>query len=198
VRILVISCGPGYFVDMLGRHGYRMVTGIDSDAGKVGPGQRRGLACRQARAFGFLATHPEAFDVIVCEQELNHLTKQEMRVFLGRVRDSLSPGGTLIVHGLNGANPITGAEALAQNIDHFNTFTDYSLRQVLRHAGFERIRVFPLHLYVFYRNPLNYVAWGLAATLELLFRAAFVLYGKSNRIFTKKIGAVCHKPGGAG
>jgi len=63
------------------------------------------------------------------------------------------------VHALNGANPITGAEALAQNIDHFNTLTDYSLRQVLDLAGFQNIHVFPLNLYVFYKNPFNYVAW---------------------------------------
>jgi hypothetical protein len=28
----------------------------------------------------------------------------------------------------------------------------------------------------------------------LLFQAAFILYGKTNRIFTKKLAAVCHKP----
>ena len=31
-RILVISCGPGYLVNTLKRHGYENVTGIDSDA----------------------------------------------------------------------------------------------------------------------------------------------------------------------
>jgi SAM-dependent methyltransferase len=194
-RVLVISCGPGYFVETLKRHGYRHVIGIDSLANKVAHGQKRGLDCREARALPFLAAHKGGFDVIICEQELNHLTKAEIRIFLSLVRDSLTPGGTLLVHGLNGANPITGAEALAQNIDHFNTFTDYSLRQVLGLAGFQNIHVFPLNLYVFYKNPFNYVAWAAAALLSVIFRACFVLYGKSNKIFTKKIGAVCHKPG---
>lgn len=194
-RILVISCGPGYFVEMAKRQGYTEVTGIDSFPAKVAHGQGRGLDCRVARALPFLAARPGAFEVIVCEQELNHLTKAEMRVFLGLVRDSLVPGGMVLVHGLNGANPITGAEALAQNIDHFNTFTDYSLRQVLNQAGFHRVHVFPLNLYVFYKNPLNYVAWAAAGLLSLLFRACFILYGKSNTIFSKKIGAVGHKPG---
>jgi SAM-dependent methyltransferase len=217
-RVLVISCGPGYFAEMLRRHGYQRVLGIDSDPSKVEHARRRGLDCRVARAFEFLGSPPgagtpepgssrsprgrrpedQSFDAIVCEQELNHLTKEEMRTFLRLVHDRLVPGGTLIVHGLNGANPITGAEALAQNIDHFNTFTEYSLRQVLGHAGFAEITVFPLNLYVFYSNPLNYVAWALAATLDLLFRVGFILYGKSNRIFTKKIGAACRKPAPAG
>lgn len=190
---LVISCGPGYFIEMLRRHGYNNIIGIDSFPGKAEHGQRRGLDCRNARAFPFLAEQKDSFGLIVCEQELNHLTKSEMRRFLALVRASLTPGGVLIVHGLNGANPITGSEALAQNIDHFNTFTDYSLRQVLDHTGFADIRVFPLNLYVFYKNPANYVAWAAAALLSMFFRACFILYGKSNKIFTKKIGAVCRK-----
>jgi 2-polyprenyl-3-methyl-5-hydroxy-6-metoxy-1,4-benzoquinol methylase len=193
-RILVISCGAGYFVKLLNDQGYPNVLGIDSFESKVAHARRHGLECRVERAFPFLATRKQAFELIICEQELNHLTKREMRFFLRLVRDSLTPGGTLIVHSLNGANPITGAEALAQNIDHFNTMTEYSLRQVLEHAEFEQIHVFPLNLYVFYKNPANYVAWGIAAFFHVLFRAAFILYGKSNKIFTKKFGAVCRKP----
>ena len=68
----------------------------------------------------------------------------------------------MVVYGLNGANPLVGSENLAHNIDHFNTFTDYSLKQMLQLAGFEQIRVMPLKLYVFWKNPLNYV--GLAVT----------------------------------
>jgi 2-polyprenyl-3-methyl-5-hydroxy-6-metoxy-1,4-benzoquinol methylase len=195
--VLVISCGPGYFVDMLARHGYRNVVGIDSDDAKAAHGRARGLDCRAERAFPFLAARKEAFRAIFCEQELNHLTKAEILVFLRLCRESLEPGGTLIVHALNGANPITGAEALAQNFDHYNTFTEYTLRQVLGHARFEGVEVIPLHLYVFYKNPFNWVAWGASALLGLFFRAAFILYGKSNRIFTKKVAAVCRRPGEA-
>jgi SAM-dependent methyltransferase len=195
--ILVISCGPGYFVEMLVRHGYRNVIGIDSDGAKAEHGRRRGLDCRKERAFPFLAAHQDAFAAIFCEQELNHLTKPEILAFLALCRESLVAGGTLIVHALNGANPITGAEALAQNFDHYNTFTEYTLRQVLLHSRFSDVRVIPLNLYVFYKNPFNWVAWAAAGLLTLLFRAAFVLYGKSNKVFTKKIAAACRKPAGA-
>ncbi|GIX49604.1 MAG: hypothetical protein KatS3mg131_3815 [Candidatus Tectimicrobiota bacterium] len=192
-RILAVSCGPGYFVHTLQRHGYRQVLGIDSCADKVAYAQRRGLPCQVARAFDFLAAHPQAYDLIFCEQELNHLTKDEILAFLALCRDSLKEGGTLIVHVLNGANPITGAEALAQNFDHYNTFTEYSLRQVLEYSGFRHIRVIPLNLYVFYTNPLNYVLLVLSWLYTAFFRFSFRLYGKSNRLFTKKIAAICQK-----
>jgi SAM-dependent methyltransferase len=195
-RTLVVSCGYGYFVQLLRQEGYADVLGIDSDPAKVELARAKGLNCRVERAFPMLEASPEAFDLIVCEQELNHLTKTEMVAFLRRCHASLRPGGALVVHGLNGANPITGSEARAQNFDHFNTFTEYSLRQVLEYAGFHGIRVFPLDPYVFYTNPFNYVALAIAGALTLFFRFCFVLYGKSNRIFTKKIGAACHKEPG--
>src|SRR5688572_25929693 len=34
-RILVVSCGPGYLVNLLRERGYRNVLGIDSDPQKV-------------------------------------------------------------------------------------------------------------------------------------------------------------------
>ncbi len=193
-EILVVSCGPGYFVDMLVRHGYRNVIGIDSDPTKIEHARKRDLECRAERAFEFLASKRQCFDTIFCEQELNHLTKPEILVFLRLCRESLKPGGTLILHALNGANPITGAEALAQNFDHYNSFTEYTFRQVLEHAEFEDVKVMALNLYVFRKNPFNWVAWGIATLLSVFFRAAFILYGKNNRIFTKKIAAVCRKP----
>jgi 2-polyprenyl-3-methyl-5-hydroxy-6-metoxy-1,4-benzoquinol methylase len=192
-RILVISCGPGYFVNLLTKHGYTNVEGIDSFPEKVKYAQERNLNCRVAEAFPFLEQNEEPFDVIFCEQELNHLTKDEMLLFLKLCRDNLRNDGILIVHGLNGANPITGAEALAQNFDHYNTFTEYTMRQILRYSNFEDIQVIPLDLYVFYLNPLNYVLITLDTLYTWFFKFSFLLYGKSNRIFTKKIAAICRK-----
>ncbi|MHC4948349.1 MAG: class I SAM-dependent methyltransferase [Planctomycetota bacterium] len=196
-RILVVSCGPGYLVNLLAGRGYEHVLGIDSDAAKIETAQARGLACRTARAFPFVADETEAWDCIVCEQELNHLTIEEMIEFLRLCRAALRPGGSMVVYGLNGANPLVGAENLAHNIDHFSTFTDYSLRQVLEAAGFEDIRTLPLKLYVFWGNPLNYVGLAVTTLLELFFRACFVLYGKKVKVLTKKIAATCRKAGPA-
>ncbi len=99
----------------------------------------------------------------------------------------------LFLHSLNGANPITGGEALSQNFNHFNTFTEYSLRQILGYTGFEEIKVFPLKLYIFYENPLNYIGLFLDALLNLFFRLSFIFYGKANKIFGKKIAAIAEK-----
>jgi SAM-dependent methyltransferase len=190
--ILVISCGPGYLVDLLKSEGYENVIGIDSDEGKIEFARKRDLNCHVARAFEFLQSEePENFDVIIPEQELSHLTHEETIIFLRLCRERLKKGGKLVVYALNGANPLVGSENLAHNIDHFYTVTEYSLNQLLELGGFREIKIYPLKLYVFWKNPLNYV--GLVATIiiELFFRGIFVLYGKNVKVLTKKILATC-------
>ena len=192
-RILVISCGPGYFVKLLRDEGYKNVLGIDCDPEKAEYAARKGLNCKAESAFSFLKSNGEPFNAIIAEQEINHLTKAEILEFTELCHKNISDGGVLIVHSLNGANPITGSEAFAQNFDHYNTFTDYSLKQVFSYSDFKDINVIPLNLYVFYNNPLNYVAILVDKINTLFFRFNFKLYGKSNKIFTKKIAAIAKK-----
>lgn len=192
-KILVISCGYGYLVQLLADEGYREVTGIDSRHEKVAMARERGLNCRVDRALRHLRGSDESYDVIVAEQEINHLTKNEILVFLAAARDALRPGGRILVHSINAADPLTGSESRAGNFDHFNSFTEYSLVQALKLGGFERIEVFPLDLYVFWKNPLNYPAFLFHQLYSLYLRLRFAAVGKSARIFTKKIGAIGYR-----
>jgi 2-polyprenyl-3-methyl-5-hydroxy-6-metoxy-1,4-benzoquinol methylase len=194
-KILVISCGPGYLVDLLALSGYRNVLGIDSDPAKVEHARRRGLNCEVAEVFPFLALHQSGeFDCIIPEQELNHLTIDETIVFLDVCRRALRPGGSIIVYAMNGANPLVGSENLAHNIDHFYNVTEYSIGQLLQLGGFEKVRPFALKLYVFWKNPLNYVGLIATGVMEAAMRVIFTLYGKKVRILSKKIAAIGLRP----
>ena len=194
-RILVVSCGAGYLVSLLKKEGYANVVGIDSDPDKVAHGLKRGLPLETSPAFAYLEAMPGPYDVIIPEQELNHLTLDEQIAFLRLARRNLKPAGLLMVYGLNGANPLVGSENLAHNVDHFNLFTDYSLKQVLKLGGFVNVKVMPLKLYVFWKNPLNYVGLAVTSLLELFFRVCFVLYGKDVKVLSKKIAATATNPG---
>jgi nucleoside-diphosphate-sugar epimerase/2-polyprenyl-3-methyl-5-hydroxy-6-metoxy-1,4-benzoquinol methylase len=193
VKILVISCGPGYMVDLLNQNGYTNVIGIDAMPHKIFWAKMRQLNCAAARAFDYLDENTELFDVIFCEQEINHLTKEEIISFLNKCRDNLNVNGTLILHSLNGANPLVGSENLALNFDHFNIFTEKSLEQILEFCSYKNIEVLPLNLYVFYKNPLNYVGIFFNAVVNQFLKISFKFYGKSNNIFTKKIAVICRK-----
>jgi 2-polyprenyl-3-methyl-5-hydroxy-6-metoxy-1,4-benzoquinol methylase len=193
-NILVISCGPGYLVNLLHELGYRHVLGIDSDSSKVAYATRRQLPCETAHAFSFLQDKAGVYDVIVPEQELNHLTLEETIEFLALCRMALRPGGRVIVYAMNGANPLVGSENLAHNIDHFYNVTEHSLEQILQLAGLTQIKVFALKLYVFWKNPLNYAGLLATVVIETVLRLIFVLYGKKVRVLTKKIAAVAVNP----
>jgi SAM-dependent methyltransferase len=190
-KILVVSCGPGYLVDLLVKSGYSNVVGIDSDAGKVAHARRHDLPCEVAEVFPFLALHQNGdYDCIVPEQELNHLTIDETITFLQMCRNALRPGGRIIVYAMNGANPLVGSENLAHNIDHFYNLTEHSIGQLLQLGGFQAIQPFALKLYVFWKNPLNYVGLFVTGVLEMSMRIIFKMYGKKVRIVSKKIAAV--------
>lgn len=194
-KILVVSCGPGYLVDLLVQSGYRNVLGTDSDADKVAHARRRGLPCEVAEIFPFLTAHRAGeYDCIIPEQELNHLTIEETIAFLKLCRNALRPGGSIIVYAMNGANPLVGSENLAHNIDHFYNLTEYSIGQLLQLGGFENVHPFALKLYVFWGNPLNYVGLIVTSLLEAAMRIVFMLYGKKVRIVSKKIAALAQRP----
>jgi len=193
VKILVISCGPGYLIKLLQDKGYQDVLGIDSDATKIEFAENHGLNCKTERAFEHLEGLDEYYDVIIPEQELNHLTHAETFEFLALCNKALRKDGLLLVYGLNGANPLVSAENLAHNIDHFYTMTEYSFNQILEYSNFRDIRIHPLKLYVFWKNPLNYVGLAVTTLLELTMRIIFKLYGKNVTVLTKKIAASCHK-----
>jgi len=192
-RILVISCGPGYLLNVLAQAGYRSVVGIDSDPAKVEYGRRRELPCEAAEAFPYLERSRGEFDVIIPEQELNHLTHAETIEFLQLCHAALRPSGRVIVYAMNGANPFVGAENLAHNIDHFYIVTEYSLTQLLELGGFGDVRPFALKLYVFWKNPLNYVGLAVTTVLEFMMRVVFQLYGKKVRVLSKKVAAVAQR-----
>jgi SAM-dependent methyltransferase len=197
-KVLVISCGPGYLVDLLVQSGYRNVHGIDSDAAKVEHALRRKLPCEVAEVFPFLSQQQTGeYDCIIPEQELNHLTLDETIAFLQLCRVALRPGGRVIVYAMNGANPLVGSENLAHNIDHFYNLTEYSIGQVLQLAGFESIEPFALKLYVFWKNPFNYVGLAVTGVLEFGMKIIFRLYGKKVHIVSKKIAALGVRPAAA-
>lgn len=191
--ILAVSCGPGYLVKLLVDEGYTNVTGIDSDPDKIAHAAKRDLPCRVERGFAHLRANPNTYECIVCEQEVNHLTQPELVEWLELCHDALTIDGYLVIYGLNASNPVVSIDAVGQNIDHFHLVSEYSLKQYGALGGFRVVEPFPLNLYVFYSNPLNYVALGATGLLHVLFRLLFKLYGKNATIFTKKIGAVCRK-----
>lgn len=193
-KILDVACGAGHFLYFLKKEGYREVQAVDLceecvehciDGGFIDADR-----ITRGDALGFLREKTDLYDAVVMNDLIEHLEKDRVVATLAAAHERLSPGGCLIIKVVNAANPITGSSSRYGDFTHTLGFTQESLAQVLRMAGFDQIEVRPQDIWVF--NPLiNVVGRTLQGSLNLLFRGLFLLYGrKTTTIFTKDIIAV--------
>lgn len=186
-KILVVSAGPGYFVDYLNQSGYVDVLGIDSDPEKVELARNRSINVIVADAIEYLTKSPDKYDMIILEQEINHLTKDEFLSVLALVKSRLSAGGSVALNAGNYANPITAPDHYGTNLDHFSAWTSLSLEQAYQSSGYSEWSTHPLDNYVLYENPLNYVAKAVTGLISITLRVLFKMYGKDEKIFSKRL-----------
>ncbi len=194
--ILVTSSGVGYFQYFLQQLGYDNITGIDSDPAKVELAQKKGFNSQVGNCFEMLDKTHDRFDFIFAEQELNHLIREEVIEFFRRCHQALAPGGRLIITAANCANPLIAPEYFGNNIDHYTSFSENNIKQYFSMTDFTKLLIFPHDLYVLRNNPLNYLAKAITSCLHIFFKVIFRMYGKSNSIFTKRIGAIADKSPG--
>lgn len=125
---------------------------------------------------------------------LEHFEKHEVIRFLDLAYQKLTPDGKLILKVPNAANPLLASSSRYMDFTHELSFTEESLSQVLKNASFNNVNVYSQDIYVFYYNPLNYIAKCFASMIHISLRVLFLLYGrKTTKIFTKQIIAVASK-----
>jgi 2-polyprenyl-3-methyl-5-hydroxy-6-metoxy-1,4-benzoquinol methylase len=193
-RIADIGCGSGSFLHFLKHQGYANVCGVDRSAEQIGLAKGHGIeGAIQGDAMSFLAANWQAFDCVVTFDVIEHIDRAETLAFLGALIDSLRPGGRLILRTANGAGPLAGRTRYS-DFTHVQAFTISSISQVLRLAGFERIRVLPEGPRVHgLASAVRWALWqGIAAMLWLYIA---VETGQLQReIFTQDLIAVAHRP----
>lgn len=193
-RILELGSGMGHFLNFLKMEGYHNYLGVDICEENIRFCRERDFNVTQADIFGFLAETSELFDTIIMNDVLEHFEKPEVFQFLDLAYKRLSPGGKLILKVPNAANPILASSTRYMDFTHELLFTEESMSQVLRISGFNQIMIYPQDLYVFSRNPLNYIAKFLNFVINCILRLLFLFYGRTTtKIFTKNIIAVAMK-----
>lgn len=192
-RILVVSSGVGYFQSSLKHWGFKDVLGIDSDPEKVQYAVRKGFESRCENCFEFLDDKVGWYDFIFVEQEVNHLTKEEFVLFLNLCKSALKPEGRVLLSAANCANPLISTEYPGNNVDHFLAIAENGIRQYFDLCGFCDVQVFGHDFYVLWKNPLNYIAKITTSSIHFLLRILFKVYGKNNKIFTKRLGVLAYK-----
>ncbi len=192
--ILELGCGMGHFLNFLKNEGYQNYLGVDICEENILFCPERNITATQADIFCFLEESDKSYDAIVMNDVLEHFDKCEVIQFLELAYKKLSPQGRLILKVPNAANPILASSSRYIDFTHELLFTEESLSQVLRVSGFKNIRIYAQDLYVFSKNPLNYLAKCLNFLLNGSFRLMFKFYGrKTTKIFTKCLIAVAVK-----
>ncbi|KAF5416105.1 MAG: Ubiquinone biosynthesis O-methyltransferase [Candidatus Methanophagaceae archaeon] len=188
---LDIGCGMGHFLYFLEKEGYKNYLGIDISKESIEFCKERNFHVKCCDVFDYLKGTTESFDVIVMNDIIEHFNKQEIIEILKLVNKNLVENGKVIIKTLNAANPILASSSRYMDFTHEIGFTEESLSQILRVCGFNNVRIYPQDLYIFYKNPLNYIAKFISKLLNLNFRLLFILHGrKTTKIFTKDIIAV--------
>jgi cyclopropane fatty-acyl-phospholipid synthase-like methyltransferase len=192
--ILEVGSGLGQFLTFCRTHGYTNVSGVDLSAANVAFCTERNLEVELADAFEYLAETSRSFKVIVMNDVIEHIAKARILPFLGRALARLEPGGVLILKTFNMADPIMGTHGRYADFTHEVGWTEESMREVLEQVGYQHVKVLPSNLYVFYANPLNYVALAISKAFAFFFRCYFRLNGRpTTKVFTKNLIAVAHK-----
>ena len=196
-RILDVGCGMGHFLYFLQKYGHKNVAGIDLSAACIDYCLQKGLGTPEnlhtVDMNSFLEHRKSCFDLIIMNDVIEHLPKEEIVSSLRSAGEALDSGGRLVVKVVNSANPITGAASRYVDFTHTVGFTEESLAQVLRMAGFSEIEMRAQDIWVF--NPVVNVVGKLGQWFfNSIFRALTLLYGrKTTKIFTKDLIAVAYR-----
>lgn len=192
-KILDIGCGMGHFLYFLEAEQYKNYLGIDISRENVDFCREKGFNVELNDLSSFLEDGKD-FDLIVINDVVEHFNKETILKILRSVKTNLKDSGTLIIKVPNAANPIMASSSRYFDFTHEIIFTEESLSQVFMLCGFRNHKIYPQDIYIFYNNPLNYIAKFMSWAMTLLLRSLFVLYGrKTTQIFTKDLIAVANK-----
>jgi 2-polyprenyl-3-methyl-5-hydroxy-6-metoxy-1,4-benzoquinol methylase len=193
-KILDIGCGMGHFLNFLISEGYTNYIGVDISEENIEFCKKNKFNVNQANIFSYLKDTSDTYDAIVMNDIIEHLEKPEILKLLNLILERLNPGGRLIIKAPNASNPIMASSSRYYDFTHELLFTEESMSQVLKISGFNQIKIYPQDLYVFYYNPLNYLAIFFNFMLNGIFHLMFQCYGrKTTKVFTKNLIAVAVK-----
>ncbi len=139
--ILEIGCGMGFALLALQGLGYTNARGIDRDAAQVQNCRRRNLPVELVTdAVPYLASLPSAFDLVLLLDVLEHVPCSEQISFMRAVAKSLTPTGRAVLTVPNATSPVASRWRYI-DYTHHSSFTEHSLRFVLKNAGFGHIHI---------------------------------------------------------
>ena len=143
-EILEIGCGMGHFQDFLRRKGYRRCAAVDIGAERIDFCKENypGTFILVEDTAGYLEVHRNSFDLVVMNDVVEHLTKNEAVDILFSVLSALCPSGRLIVRTPNMGAFFSSAIRYG-DFTHEVGLTERSARQLLLAVGSDEVICHP-------------------------------------------------------
>lgn len=153
------------------------------------------MNAEKGNIYDYFKDKNEQFDVIILNDIIEHISKGNVISVLKDIKKSLCKGGVLIIKTVNAANPFLASSSRYMDFTHEIIYDEFSIKDILLVAGFQpaKIIVRESNLYVFWKNPLNYIAWIINNIINLFLRCYYILNFKKQTIFTKNIIAIIKK-----
>ncbi|MBN2532435.1 MAG: class I SAM-dependent methyltransferase [Spirochaetales bacterium] len=140
IRIIDLACGAGHFLYFLQHEGYKDTQGIDLSDEMLKLSSKMGIKnLKKADIFKFLPDNKNQFDLIIANDIIEHLTKDEVILLLDLIYQSLKPGGMVLISTIN-AMSLFGYGTIQNEFTHVTGFTPMSLTQVLKICHFSNIK----------------------------------------------------------
>jgi len=138
VALLDVGPGRGEMLTLMRRWGYRDSIGVDISPSIVKFCRAQGLNCLLVKdTISWLSHHKGKFAFISALDVVEHLPKSQTIPLLQALRAALAPGGTLLIQMPN-MQAVDSPIHRYHDFTHEVGFTEASLAQVLRAAGFEK------------------------------------------------------------
>ncbi len=196
ISILDLGCGMGQFLNFCWNQGYKNCIGIDVSSENVDFVKKQrwnNIKVYCSSITDFLDNKEQCFDVVVLNDVIEHLTKEEIFDVMDAVRKALRRDGVFFIKTPNMANPYVSTVGRYIDITHEIGFTEKSIRQVLKATGYNKIHIVGTDIYIL--NPIiSTLAKVFSKIINIFLFILSALYGRTSiKIFEKDILAIAHK-----
>ena len=198
VNIIDIACGAGHFLYFLQKENYTNTYGIDLSEEQLDVARKMGINnLKKVDLFEYLPKYHQSYDMIIANDIIEHLYKDEIMQFLELIYQALKPRGRVLIATAN-ASSLFGASAVFVDFTHEQGFTPISLSQVLRICNFKDVEIYGERPIVYdFRSTIRAGLWWCIR--KILNTYVIISYGtgrgmwKHYNIFEPRIFAVGKK-----
>jgi len=191
VSVIELACGGGRMLGLLKDLGFSNITGIDVSPEQVDFAKQFHENVVQSDALGWLETHPNSYDLIICMDMIEHLCKPEVLPFLEGCFNSLKSGGRLILQTTN-SDSFWGSSMRYLDFTHEISFTFRSLSSLLNFIGFHRVEgreCGPVPVGYSIKSSIRFLIWQVIRLGLIIWNYAEMGISKNNlfsRVFLIK------------